>query len=230
MVKRRRVSKKLFYETSEVQTPVSLSLPEFIQKNFFPLIIGSVSILLLMLGFFVWKYVNNKKEEKASILFYQAYNVYQKSKKEEKTMEEPLQLFQSLARKYSGTSAGMLSLFYLGNCQYSMKSFDDAITSYNKFLQDVHSEARLRLLAYDSLGYCYEEKNDLKKAIEYFQKTISPPPGLGESGYLNIARCYETLNDKKNGLKVYKKFLLEYPDSEKIHFVREKIRMLESKN
>jgi Uncharacterized protein conserved in bacteria len=110
-----------------------------------------------------------------------------------------------------------------------MKKFDEAIDAYNKFLKKVSSQPQLALLADDSLGYCYEEKKDYKKAVEYFQKTITPSPGLGESGYLNVGRCFEALGDSEGSLNIYKKFLLEFPDSSKKSFIQEKIKGIESK-
>ncbi len=230
MVRRRRIAKKTIDSKGEDLTPTTSPFSAFAQKYRFYLIAGAVFVLLCTGGFYGWKYETSKKEKKASILFHQAYNAYQGWLKGENTVEESLQLFQSLAQKYSGASSGMLGLFYVGNCQYAMKNFDDAISSYNKFLKSVPSKTQLALLAYDSLGYCYEEKKDFKRAIEYFQKTIAPAPGLGENGYLNIARCYEDQSDAKNSLQFYKKFLSEFPDSERVHFVREKIQKLGTKS
>jgi len=230
LVKRRRIAKKLFDSKGEDLIPTTSPFLEFAQKYRFYLITGAVLVLLGTGGFYGWKYETSKKEKMASLLFHQAYNVYQGWLKGENTVGEPLQLFQSLAQKYSGTNSGMLGLFYVGNCQYAMKNFDDAITSYNRFLKRVPSQTQLALLAYDSLGYCYEEKQDFKRAIEYFQKTITPAPGLRENGYLNIARCYEGQSDTKNSLQIYKKFLSEFPESERVHFVREKIQKLDTKS
>lgn len=230
MVRRRRIAKKPFASKGEELIPTTSPVLDFAQEYRFHLIVGAVFILLCVGGFYGWKYTTNKNEEEASVLFHQAYNVYQGWLKDENTVEESLQLFQSLTQKYSGTSSGMLGLFYGGNCQYAMKNFDDAITSYNGFLEKVPPETHLALLAYDSLGYCYEEKGDFAKAIEYFQKTITPGPGLGENGYLNVARCYEGQSDTKNSLEFYEKFLSEFPDSERVNFVREKIQKLDTKS
>ena len=59
--------------------------------------------------------------------------------------------------------------------------------------------------------------------------TVTPAPGLGEMAYLNMARCYEALEDTKNSLESYQRVLLEYPDSSKNTFVREKVKVLEEK-
>ena len=229
MVRKRRVSKKLYTGESEEIQQVTPSFLELVQRYRLYCIIGSIIILLGIVGFFFWKYLSIKKEEKAATLFYQAHEMYQTSIKEEKLLDEPLKLLESVPRQYPGTAAELLSLFYIGNCQFAMKKFDEAIASYDKFAQDIPPESHMALLAYDSLGYCYEEKKDYKRAIEYFEKTVTPPPGLGESGYLNVARCYETIGEKENALKTYKKILVEYPNSPRIDFVQEKIQMLEAK-
>jgi tetratricopeptide (TPR) repeat protein len=140
-----------------------------------------------------------------------------------------LKLFQAVKEKYPHTGSGLLSLFYLGNCQFAMKKIDDAIVSYEQFSRKMSKENQMTLMAHDSLGYCYEEKKDYKKALELFEMTLTPPPGLGESGYFNVARCYEMLGDRDNAVKTYKKILVEYPQSLRIAEVQEKIKVLESK-
>ena len=200
-----------------------------IQKNLVYLLLGLVAVLLLSGGLFLWNYFDKKNEEKASALFYQAYQIFKESKQKETTLEKPMKLFQVIISDYPRTSAGEWSCFYLGNCLFAMKKFDEAIDAYTNFLKQVSSQPQLALLAYDSLGYCYEEKKNYKKALENFQKTITPYPGLGENGYLNVGRCYDALGDSEGSLNVYKKFLLEFPDSFKKSFIQERIEGIELK-
>jgi tetratricopeptide (TPR) repeat protein len=228
LVKRRRISKKPLDGTSEELIPTTSPALDFAQKYRVQLIVGVIIAVVSIAGFFGWGYEKNKKEEKAAVLYHQAYSVYQGWQQGDNTINESLKLFQSLAEDYAGTGSGMLGLFYVGNCHYEMGEFDDAIDAYERFLERVPVETQLALLAYDSLGYCYEAKKDYAKAIEYFQKTISPAPGLGESGYLNVARCYEIQDDTKNSLQLYEKFLAEFPESERAQEVREKIKKLNS--
>lgn len=205
------------------------SLVNFFQKNLLLIIIGVILILVVGGGFYFWNIFNKRAEEKASSLFYQAYLTYKNAKNQGKTWEEPMNLFTQITRDYPRTATAGLSFFYLGNCQFNLKKFDEAINSYTQFLSKFSSQPQLALLAYDSLGYCYEEKKDYKKALEYFQKTIDPPPGLGETGYLNVARCFEALGDHNRSLETYKKFLSQFPDSPLKNFIQEKINLLESK-
>ncbi|WAC07117.1 MAG: tetratricopeptide repeat protein [Thermodesulfobacteriota bacterium] len=227
MVRKIKGSNKITIGRSAETAPSVTPFFEVVRNNLLYLILGLVAILLLSGGGVLWNYFDKKNEEKASTLFYQAYQTFKDSKEKEASLEEPMKLFQTIIEDYPRTSASELSYFYLGNCQFVMKKFDVAIDAYSKFLEKVSSQPQLALLAYDSLGYCYEEKKDYKKAIEYFQKTITPPPGLGESGYFNAGRCFEALGDSEGSLNLYKKFLLEFPDSSKKSFIQEKIKEIE---
>jgi tetratricopeptide (TPR) repeat protein len=230
LVRKIKGSNKITIGRSAKAVPSVTPFFELVKNNFLYPIVGLIAILLLSGGFFLWNYFDKKNEEKASILFYLAYQTLQEAKQKAAPLEEPMKLFQTIINDYPRTSASELSLFYLGNCRFVMKKFDGAIDSYKKFLKNVSSQPQLALLAYDSLGYCYEEKKDYKKALEYFQKTITPSPGLGESGYLNAGRCFEALGDMEGSLNIYKKFILEFPDSSKKTFIQEKIKGIESKS
>ncbi|MBN2466635.1 MAG: tetratricopeptide repeat protein [Deltaproteobacteria bacterium] len=193
-----------------------------------PFIVGVILLTVFVAGILVLRHLAAKKEGEATTRFAEAYKVYSEAVTNDKSLEEALALYESVVSDYQGTTGATMSLFYAGNCQYSMERYDDAITSYNSFLEQVANEYHLELLAYDSLGYCYEAKKDFTNAVESFKKTVSPAPGLGESGYLNIARCYELLGDTENSAAFYKKIVLEYPNGRSIDFVKEKIRVLES--
>jgi len=229
VVRKRKMTKKIFFAKSAEVTTTPSPVLGLMKKNFLVIFIGSILIVLSIGGFFLWNYNNKKNEEKASTLFYQAYRAYKTSKAKDQPVEEPMELFRSITIQYPRTSAGALSFFYLGNCQFALKKNDESINAYNNFLKSFSSQPQLAILAYDNLGYCFEEKKDYQKALEYFQKTINPHPGLGEGGYLNVARCLEALGDKKGSLDIYKKFLLHYPDSPSKGFVQGKIQTIERK-
>jgi tetratricopeptide (TPR) repeat protein len=226
LVKTRRVVKKSFEAKPELPVPYYFTFADFCRRNQSQILIGVVAVVLVAAGALVWKYMARQSEEKAADLLYEASKVYKKAIDEEKPLDESLKLFQALVNQYAGTGAGKLGAFYLGNCQYASKKYDEAITTYTGFLGRVAAESPMALSAYDSLGYCYEAKGDFKKAVECFEKTVNPAPGLGEDGYLNIARCYESLDDRVNSRKAYEKFLVHFPDAQRAGLVRAKLKLL----
>ena len=69
---------------------------------------------------------------------------------------------------------------------------------------------------YYEIGQRYFEKNDIKKALEYFLKVKEADPKLSfASFYLTL--CYDALNDYKNALKESNVFLEKDPDNWVMH-------------
>lgn len=230
MVKTRRVVKRPFEAKPELPVPYYFTLADFCRRYLPQILMGLAAMVLVAAGALVWKYMAGQQEERAASQLYEASKVYKKAMEEDKPLDEALKLFQSLVNQYGGTGAGKLGAFYLGDCQYALKKYDEAIATYTAFLGRIAAESPLALSAYNSLGYCYEAKGDFKKAVEYFEKTVTPPPGLGEDGYLNIGRCYEQLDDRENSRKAYEKLLAQYPNAQRADFVRAKVKSLQPAN
>ncbi len=75
---------------------------------------------------------------------------------------------------------------------------------------------------YHDIGQRYFEKNDIKKALEYFLKAKEADPKLGfASFYLTL--CYDALNDYDNAIKESKIFLQKEPDNWVMHLALSEI-------
>jgi tetratricopeptide (TPR) repeat protein len=75
---------------------------------------------------------------------------------------------------------------------------------------------------YYEIGQRYFEKNDIKKALEYFLKVKETDPKLSfASFYLTL--CYDALNDYKNALRESDAFLEKDPDNWVMHLALSEI-------
>lgn len=230
MARSRRVAKKIIKDNRESLVTQPTEVLSFAERNFKYIVAGIVGVVLVMLALLIWNFIDNKNERRAGDALHRALVAYQEALKEDKPLDEALKQFQTIAQDYERTSAGALSAFYAGNCLFARQNYDEAIGQYRQFVQSTPEESHLHILAYDSLGYCYEGKGDYQKAVEYFQKTVTPPPGLGEMGYLNLARCYEALGDKEKSLDNYRRIVSEFPEGQRTSFARERIKVLEADN
>lgn len=227
MVRKRRVNNKSVLEGRDELLSEPTGFRDFAEKNFAYILAGVAVIVVVIVGSLVWGYIADKRETSAADRFSRSVAFYEQVFAEDGSIAGALEQFESIINEYGGTGSGTLSLFYAGNCHYALGDYDQAIKRYERFLKTAPKETHLTILAYDSLGYCYEEKGDYLKAIEYFEKTVDSAPGLGEMGLLNLARCYEALEDTENSLKYYQRVVLEYPGSQKATYVQEKIEKME---
>ena len=75
---------------------------------------------------------------------------------------------------------------------------------------------------YYEIGQRYFEKNDIKKALEYFLKVKETDPKLSFAGFY-LTLCYDALNDYKNALKESNAFLEKDPDNWVMHLALSEI-------
>ena len=125
-----------------------------------------------------------------------------------------INMYNEVITQYPGSKAAMMSYYQIGNLYYTLGDVDASIKAYTEFLKDVPDGSDLRILAYNGIGYGYEKKADLPRALESFEKAANSKSGLGFEGmtYRNMARIYEEMNNKEKALEYYQKALSSTSD------------------
>ena len=108
--------------------------------------------------------------------------------------------FKDIADKFSGTAAGNLANYYAGIAYLNTGKYAEAISSLEKFSSD---DVMLSTLAIGAIGDAYSQKNDAKKALEYYIKAsemnvneLTTPRYLLKAAQLELAA-----NNKADALK-----------------------------
>ena len=205
----------------------------FISQHFRPILTGAVILLVILLAFFLFQKWEEKKEGEASRTFGAVLEVYQMVNSPYREgaptdYKSLLEKFDEVIMNFPRTSSGKLALLYKGNIHLRLGEFDEAIKTYQSFLQKAGSEKLYRVLATEGLGYAYEGKKDYEKAAEAYEKTLEMGEGAQvANAYLNKGRCYEKLGKKKEALESYKGYLKASPKSMMANIVSGRISQLE---
>ena len=72
-----------------------------------------------------------------------------------------------IADQYSGTDSGNVANYYAGIAYLNLKKYDDAIKYLEKFSS---KDAFLGAIATGAIGDAWSQKNDSKKALEFYEK------------------------------------------------------------
>jgi len=120
--------------------------------------------------------------------------------------------FTKIAKKYDGTAAGNLALYYEGVCYLKMGDFKNAIKS----LKDFNGKGTMiGHMAYGKLGEAYMESGDNANAIASFKKAtedkedvLVTPMFLYEMGI-----AYEATGNTAEAKAAFKRIRDEYPRS-----------------
>ncbi|MBU0545572.1 MAG: tetratricopeptide repeat protein, partial [Proteobacteria bacterium] len=89
-----------------------------------------------------------------------------------------------------------------------------AIDLYRKALEDFSDNQTVKNIILSNLGYAYEEKNDLKSAVKYFEMIVSEPDTfLKDEALFNLGRIYAAMGNEKMSRDAYKKIVSEFAGS-----------------
>ena len=115
--------------------------------------------------------------------------------------------------EYGVTSSANLANYYAGICYLRMGQFENAIDHLKSFDSE---DIMVASVAFGSIGDCYTELGDNKRALTYYLKagerkknSFTSPIYLKKAGML----C-EQMEDYDKALKIYETIQQDYPDSD----------------
>ncbi len=183
--------------------------------------IGTVAGIIVVLIIAVFIYISNKKtkNEEAETKLSAVINLYQQGKYQEAINGDQaagITGLNEIVANYGGTNAGQNAKFFLANCQYSLKDYDNAFKNYDDYSG---KNDLVKASCLSGMGAIYEIKGDLKKAAEYYEKAVNVNKDLviNQENLYNAVRIYAQLNDKESAKRFYKQLKDEYPKSKYVN-------------
>jgi len=148
--------------------------------------------------------------------------------KKREAIEGAIKEYTFLKDNLSATGATPWLLSELGNAQYNIKEYDDAILTYREFISRYGSHPLIPVIR-QSLGCVLEEKGQLKEAIEQFEEIAKDPEAtyLKAQVGLDTGRCYEKLGQTNSAVAAYKDIVATYPESGCAKMARYRLEDLE---
>jgi tetratricopeptide (TPR) repeat protein len=141
---------------------------------------------------------------------------------------ETIKGYKDLIARYPRSRAAITAYYRLGNLYFGRREVDAAIGAYQDFLDRAGDGSDLVTLAYNSLGSCYELKNDFNKALDSYEKAMKTKTALSFEllNYRNIARVYEAMNNAAKAAEYYRKALEKTTDPLMTLYLKRKISLL----
>ncbi len=184
--------------------------------------------LLILIGiiFSGASYFSYRSESQAFVMLEKTINKYNDSLEKngpEKAFKEVKNDFVKIIDKYSGNRGGKIARIEFANISINAGDTDGAIDLYRKALEDFNDDQTVKNIILSSLGYAYEEKNDSKSAVKYFEMIISEPDTfLKDEALFNLGRIYAAMGNKKMSRDAYKKIVSEFADSFYLSIAKER--------
>ncbi len=166
-------------------------------------------LIFIMLSLSGWQLYRFNYEKNAEKMYLLALTSYQKKDDNRETYLNAIELYKTVVEKYPGSNAAIHSLYSMGNIYFNINEIDKSINAYKQFIKESNGNNDLVVLAYIGLGYCYESKGNLKKALSSLDNSIEYSAGSSYKGiiYRNMGRIYEEMNDYPKAIEYYEKAL-----------------------
>jgi len=151
------------------------------------------------------------------------YEILREKSGPEKAFKEVNNDFVKIIDKYSGNRGGKIARIEFANISINAGDTDGAIALYRKALEDFNDDKTLKNIILSGLGYAYEEKNDSKSAVKYFEMIVTEPDTfLKDEALFNLGRIYAAMGNKKMSRDAYKKIVSEFADSFYLSIAKER--------
>ncbi|NQT10116.1 MAG: tetratricopeptide repeat protein [Desulfobacteraceae bacterium] len=187
--------------------------------------LGVVALLIIVVSGI--RYFSNKAENRAFALLDQAitgYNFIVKDNGHEKAYQNISQNFDFIIKKYSRRDAAKLAGLIYANICYNAGDYEKATALYNKSLKDFKNYPSINTFILSGTGYNYEEKNDYKNAVKYFEIIVSQSGAImKDQALFNLGRLYATMGENEKSIAAFKKIISNHTDSIYIELARERV-------
>ena len=172
------------------------------------------AVIIIYLGINTYMKYINKKGQNVYNLAYSALSKNMESNKNRDELKRSEELFKEVIDRYGRSKVSNLALPELAYIKFLGKKYDEAISLYKEFLNQVPDKATYQSMARMALAACYEEKGDFKMAIETLEQVMSGPDDLfKEQAMLNLARVYRLAHQQEKSKNILKEFIKKYGNS-----------------
>ncbi|MFC1820253.1 tetratricopeptide repeat protein [Thermodesulfobacteriota bacterium] len=172
-----------------------------------------VGLILIYLGINTYmNYVNKKGQNMYNMAYYTIVKNLGVEKNQE-DLKKSEELFNQVIDKYGISKAARLALPELAYVKFLQKEYDEAISKYQEFLNEV-SDDPYQSLARMALAVCYEEKGEFEKALQTLEQIGSGPDDFfKEQAMLSLARVYRITHKEEKSNEILNEFIERFEAS-----------------
>jgi predicted negative regulator of RcsB-dependent stress response len=185
------------------------------------IIIGiAAAVILIVGGFFGWKYYIGTQENQAQKEMFQAARYFEADSLNLALNGDGNNLgFLQIIDDYGMTDAGNLANFYAGAIYLKQGKFPLAIVYLKDFKAD---DLLVQARAYSLVGDAYMEQNDFANASDWYNKASEYKPNkqFTPTYLLKAALAYEKLNKTDKAIEAYQKIIDKYWESSEVQYAK----------
>jgi predicted negative regulator of RcsB-dependent stress response len=211
-VPRARMSRSELKSRDEITTTLArLTESAVDRKN--EVFVGLAIVLLLVGGFFGWRYYSSTKNAAAQQDLAKVITTFSDLtiKTEKDRFEKTINAAQKTMADHPGTSAASLAQYYLALSQDGLGDMPNAVKSLEEII--ARGDAETRPIAQFALAGVYKRNGELQKAIDVLKQLDASGGFTKASVAYELGAAAEAANQKDVAQTAYSKVVTESADS-----------------
>ncbi len=205
---RKRITKRQIKEDKFVT--FYFKVMDFVKQHSSKVTIGLIAVaVIIILTFFI---IQSKKQAELNASEQLAKANTEIARGE---LQQTIDILLNMIENYSGTKSASKGVYLLAYTYFQKGEYENAITYFNKYLDDYTDDPILSSAAYSGIGACFEQQGKFLEAArsyetgaEKFVEHFNAPQQL-----MDAARCYKLENLTADARKCYETVIQNYPDS-----------------
>lgn len=178
--------------------------------------VGVIAVIVAVSLIFISKRAKGNEIAGADLLqVVQIYNqgAYQDAIDGKQTQTVKVKGLKKIVEENGSSEAGQTAKIYLANAYYNLKQYDNALNAFDSYSGSID---HLKAAAYAGQAACFEAKNDVQKAVDYYLKAakVSSVNVLNPFYLLNASINYIELGKNDEAKELLKSIKKDYPKSE----------------
>ena len=216
MAQKKITRKELLKDTDEFMT-FSERAAQFVKEHlrqfqYLGITIGACLLIYLGINTYV-NYINKKGQNAYNIAY---YTVEKEIKPDEyqKHLKQTEESFNEVLNKYGMSKVSKLVLPQLAYIKFIKNEYNEAISLYEKFSNDLSDNTPYQSLTKIGLAASYEAQGELKKATEILKQIMDGPDNFfKELAMMSLARVYRLANQEDISKEILKEFIAKFKSS-----------------
>jgi len=207
---RKRITKKQLKEDKLITFVSKLQI--FLEEEWRKLVFGiGGAFVVFIISYFIYQSDVERENRAAGELFPLEYRYF--ASLYDSTLVVGLERFLD---RYEDTKSGSSAVFYLANTYYNLGNYPQALSYYQKFIDDHSGPDFMEASAIGGIAACYEQQNMNNEASQYYLRAVEKFPNvfITPQHMLGAARAFMKRGQIEDARVQCQEVIEKYPDSQ----------------
>jgi len=240
----KKVSRKDLKEPDEFLSFTVRAL-KWINEQKVALIIGTLAVIVVVLGTFAWRWYSLSKEKAASVDFIKAREILDARviprddaagtsvsdgsfSSEDDKFRAAIAEFEQVIKSHSNSATAALATYYVAEYSRRVGDYDKAISNFKSYLKTEGPSGELAAFAVEGIAASLEAQGKEDQALQQYQRLTEPPFNMQpDRGLFHVARLEQKAGHTAEAVRLYNEIIEKYPKTTYMRDIQDRLIMLE---